>query len=104
MDLPIFNGSDPDEWIRKAENYFSFYRLTEEEKIEVAVISFEGEAFMWYQYEEKRSPLTDCQETKALILKYFQPGEEGNMFEQWMVVAVQQKRSVAEYRKEFVTK
>ena len=78
--------------------------MTEEEKIEVAVISFEGEAFMWYQYEEKRSPLTDCQETKALILKYFQPGEEGNMFEQWMVVAVQQKRSVAEYRKEFVTK
>ena len=86
MELPIFNGSDPDEWIRKAEKYFSFYRMSEEEKVEVAVLSLEEEAFMWYQFEDDRSPRTDWQEIKSMILKYFRPGEDEDLFEQWMAV------------------
>ena len=79
-----------------------FYRMSEEEKVEATVLSLEEEAFMWYQFEDDRLPLTDWQEIKALILKYFRPGEDGDLFEQWM--ADEQRRSVVEYRKEFVTK
>ena len=57
---------------------------------------------MWYQFEDDRSPLADWQEIKSMILKYFRPGEDGDLFEQWM--AVEQRRSVAEYRKKFVSK
>ena len=29
LDLPPFNGLEPDEWILKAETYFSLYQLSE---------------------------------------------------------------------------
>lgn len=32
LDLPLFDGTNPDGWILRAERYFNFYRLTEEEK------------------------------------------------------------------------
>ena len=44
MDLPMFVGANPDGWIFRAERYFSFYNLTEEEKIEFAVLSLDGDA------------------------------------------------------------
>ena len=76
--------------------------MSEEEKVEATVLSLEEEGFLWYQFEDDRSPLTDWQEIKSMILKYFRPSEDGDLFEQWM--AIEQRRSLAEYRKEFVTR
>ena len=70
--------------------------------MEAAVVSFEGEAFMWYQWEDQKAPLNNWLDLKSLILKHFRPLDEGDMYEQWMVV--KQKRSVAKYIGEFVTK
>lgn len=39
LDLTVFNYEYPDGWIMKAEKYFAFYQLNEEEKVEVAVVS-----------------------------------------------------------------
>lgn len=36
LDLPIFTGTNPDGWILRAERYFQFYRLGEEETLEAA--------------------------------------------------------------------
>lgn len=49
LDLPVFEGNNPDGWILRAERYFSFYRLNEEEKLEAAVVGLDGEALLWYQ-------------------------------------------------------
>lgn len=48
LDLPLFNGSNPDGWIIRAERFFSFYRLSEVERVEAAVVSLEGDALLWY--------------------------------------------------------
>lgn len=42
--MPVFDGGDPDGWILRAERYFRFYRLSENDKIEAAVVSMEGDA------------------------------------------------------------
>ena len=42
VEMPIFNGDDPDSWLFRAERYFHIHKLTEFEKMIVSTISFEG--------------------------------------------------------------
>ena len=42
LDFPTYYGEDPDGGLMKAEKYFSFYHLSDREKLEAAVICFEG--------------------------------------------------------------
>lgn len=51
LDLPLFTGENPDGWILRAKRYFKFHRLTEDERMEAAVVAFEGEALLWFQWE-----------------------------------------------------
>ncbi|KAL8103703.1 hypothetical protein AgCh_028050 [Apium graveolens] len=37
LDLPLFDGTNPDGWILRAERFFDFYGLTEQEKVEATV-------------------------------------------------------------------
>lgn len=46
LDLPTFDGSNPDGWVLRAERYFDFYRLDEKEKLEAAVVALDGDA-LW---------------------------------------------------------
>lgn len=44
LDMPIFDGTDPDGWVLRVDRYFNFYRLTEEERLEAVVVALEGDA------------------------------------------------------------
>lgn len=33
LDMPLFDGTNPDGWILRAERYHHFYRLSEEDKL-----------------------------------------------------------------------
>lgn len=44
VEIPLFDASDPNRWMLRGEKFFDIYRLTEEEKLEVAVVSMEGNA------------------------------------------------------------
>lgn len=48
LEMPVFNGTDPDGWLFRVELYFQMHRLIEEEKLTVAVVCFEGRANKWY--------------------------------------------------------
>ena len=43
LELPIFTGEDPVNWIFSVELYFEFDQLTEKEKINVAVVGLDGD-------------------------------------------------------------
>ena len=102
LEVPTFCGEDPNPWIRKTEKYFSFYQLNEREKLEAATMSFKGEAEMWFEWEEQNATVRNWHNLKKLILGRFQPWDEGDMCEQWL--AIEQIETVAEYRREFVTR
>lgn len=40
VEIPIFNGIDPDSWLFRADRYFKIHKLTDSEKLMVAVISY----------------------------------------------------------------
>lgn len=50
LDLPIFDGTNPDGWILSAERFFHFYRLGEEDQLEAAIVALDGDALLWYQW------------------------------------------------------
>ena len=102
LDLPVFYGEVPDGWILQAERYFTFYSLSEKEKVESAVISLEGVALQWFHWEHQRRPIKRWEKLKGLVLRRFRPDEEGTLHEQWMMVG--QTNLVEEYNLEFVEK
>lgn len=52
--MPFFDETNPDGWIFKVECYLTFNQFNNEEKLEAAVVSFEGDALLWYQWESKK--------------------------------------------------
>lgn len=57
LDLPMFDGTNPNGWILRAERYFKFHHLDEEDKVEAAVVALEGDALLWFQWESTRMPM-----------------------------------------------
>lgn len=71
VDFPRFEGIDVFNWIFKAEQYFDYYRVEEGEKIQLAIIHFDGQVVPWYQMLHKTGMLTSWQSlVKALVHDY----------------------------------
>ena len=100
LDMPIFDGSDPDGWLLRVERYFNFYKLSEEERLEAVVVALEGDALRWFQWENKRHPIRRWDDLKLFILRQFRPALGGSLYEQWL--ATTQETTVAEYRRRFI--
>ncbi|XP_074337653.1 uncharacterized protein LOC141674849 [Apium graveolens] len=100
LDLPVFDGMNPDGWILRAERYFHFYRLGEEESLEAAVVSLDGDALLWFQWEDRRRPIRNWTELKSMLLRQFRPSSIGSLQEQWL--HHQQQTDVVEYRRRFI--
>lgn len=53
VDMSVFGGTDPNSWLFCAHHYFTIHRLSEEEKMTMAVISFKFAALDWYHAIEE---------------------------------------------------
>ncbi|XP_056686977.1 uncharacterized protein [Spinacia oleracea] len=100
LDMPLFEGSDPDGWILRGEKYFDFYKLSETEKMDAAVVSMEGDALRWFTFESRRRPMRTWPELKARVLAKYRPTNAGTLHEQWL--ATTQTTTVAEYMRKFI--
>lgn len=100
LDMPIFDGNDPDGWILRVERYFEFYHLTENEMLESVAVALEGEALRWYQWEQNRHPIRLWIDLKKFVLRQFRPISGGSLYEQWL--ATTQLTTVSEYKRRFI--
>ena len=100
LDLPLFDGTNPDGWILRAERFFHFYRLGEEDQLEAAIVALEGDALLWYQWERQRHAVPSWDALKKLILRRFRSTATGTLHEQWL--AHEQTGTVAEYQRRFI--
>lgn len=48
VEMPVFNGNDPDSWLFRADRYFQIRKVIEMEKMTVSIISFDGPGLDWY--------------------------------------------------------
>lgn len=85
--MPIFEGTDPDGWILWLERNFSFYRLSEAEKLEAMVVALEGDALRWFQWENKRRPIRRWDKLREFMLRQFRPSSGGLLCEQWLATS-----------------
>lgn len=49
IELPMYQGSDTDEWTYRADRYFGLHRLSAGEQLEAAVLCLEGSALNWFR-------------------------------------------------------
>nr|GEV63691.1 retrotransposon Gag domain, retroviral aspartyl protease [Tanacetum cinerariifolium] len=50
INFPTISDEDPQGWILKAEKYFRYYNILEEEKVDVASMHLEGDALEFYSW------------------------------------------------------
>ena len=54
IEMLVFEGGNPEGWVFHSENFFSMHQHSEMEKLDVATLSFDGEALAYFQWEDKR--------------------------------------------------
>lgn len=54
----MFSGDDPNGWVAKTERCHEYLNLSEVDKLEMAVVGLKGDALHWFQWENKRKPIT----------------------------------------------
>ncbi|XP_010270441.1 PREDICTED: uncharacterized protein LOC104606771 [Nelumbo nucifera] len=99
LELPIFYGENPDGWLFRAERYFEINGLLPAECLRAAVVCLEGDALVWYYWEDGRRPFRSWAEFKELLLERFRSTQEGNLQEQ--LLSLCQSTTVKEYRRHF---
>lgn len=92
--MPTFDGKNP-RWILRAERFFNFYRLSEEEKMEAAVVAFDGRVLPGFSGRTGEGPFDAVRG-----LRQFRTTSTGSLHERGR--ALEQTGGVAEYRRAFI--
>jgi len=54
VELPTFEGIDPQGWVSRAEKFFEVQNVSAKEKLKLAFISMEGSANHWFKFWRKK--------------------------------------------------
>ena len=68
------------------EIFFSVCRLSKMEKLDVATLSFEGEALAWFQWEDGQRKKVSWDELKSRHLVRFGLTQEGSLCEKFLTL------------------
>ncbi|KAJ0442677.1 putative nucleotidyltransferase, Ribonuclease H [Helianthus annuus] len=99
IDFPAYDGGDPRGWVLKAEKYFSYYQIPDEEKVDVASMHLEGDALDLFSWLSTDQTIKVWEELVLAFQKNFGPAEFQNPDE--YLCSIKQTGSVQEYRQEF---
>ncbi|XP_023633382.1 uncharacterized protein LOC111829008 [Capsella rubella] len=99
MDLPVYEGQNPEDWIFRAEKCFRVNQTPEEEKHELALAVMKGPAVTWIRNNENRVDLTDWKDFKDKLKKRFRPTRGGTIVSQ--LLKLKQTGGIEEYRERF---
>ncbi|KOM41166.1 hypothetical protein LR48_Vigan04g136400 [Vigna angularis] len=99
VDLPIFEGSDPLNWIYRADKFFELQGVSEEEKLRLAYISMEGIAGHWFRFWREKARNRTWTGLKESLVIRFEGRNRGSVFER--LAAYKQSGTVEEYIQEF---
>ncbi|XP_054822342.1 uncharacterized protein LOC129320773 isoform X2 [Prosopis cineraria] len=103
VNFPKFDGTDALNWIFRAEQYFSYYQMTDDQKVVLASVNMEGDIIPWFQMmnhmrqastwaalvwavEQQFGP-TQFENSRAQLFKLSQTGSVQEYHTRFMVLA-----------------
>lgn len=99
MELPLFDGHNPREWIRKCDKFCLVHQIEDGQKTDLAEMYWEGKVDTWYQSLKLTRGRISWKELSTLLIKRFE--DKGVMDEIEVGVCFQQHGSVREYQEHF---
>ncbi|KAF7807916.1 Transposon Ty3-I Gag-Pol polyprotein [Senna tora] len=100
LDFPRFDGSDPLYWIFRAENFFAYYKLTDEERLTIAAVNMEGMVVPWFQLMQKNHQVDSWQALSKAVELEFGPSQFDSPRAKLFKLC--QTTTAAEYYREFM--
>lgn len=55
LEVPRFNGSNPEAWIFAIEEYFNLYRTSEEQRLQIISFNMDGETAEWFRWMKRNN-------------------------------------------------
>ncbi|XP_058742349.1 uncharacterized protein LOC131614818 [Vicia villosa] len=99
LELSLFDGSNPLEWLFQADQFFGFYNMPPENRLSMMSFYMKGDALGWFKWMHHNRLLTDWASfTRALELR-FGPSTFAN--HQAELFKLKQTNSVVEYQAAF---
>ncbi|GMJ02876.1 hypothetical protein HRI_003956800 [Hibiscus trionum] len=71
VELPLFTGQDPEEWIASAQDFFEFYGTEDHHRVTMASFRMDGIAKRWYRWMQRRRQLAGWDHLVDAIRKRF---------------------------------
>ncbi|WVZ02840.1 hypothetical protein V8G54_023646 [Vigna mungo] len=99
VEILVFEGVDPLNWINQAECFFELQGVTEEEKVRIAYVSMEGSAGYWYRFWREKAINRTWEGLKCAMIGRFGERNKGLIFERLMTN--RQIGTVEEYIRDF---
>lgn len=97
--LPLFDGSNPLDWIFQADNYFTFYQVPPTQRVSLTSFCFTRDALSWYKHLAQNDLLGSWTQFKReLELRFGPPSYENH---EAALFKLQQTSTVSIYQTEF---
>lgn len=99
IQLKPFDGTEPLEWLFQAEQFFSFYNITNENRLSLASFYMKGDALSWYKWMYQNHQLFDWPTFSKAVELRFGPSTYEN--HQAQLFKLRQYSTVADYQTQF---
>ncbi|GKD49207.1 ty3-gypsy retrotransposon protein [Tanacetum coccineum] len=100
LDFPRFGGSDPLNWLFRAEQFFTYYDTPDAQQLTIASVHFEGSVVPWFQMLQKTHQVPDWNSLAKAIEEHFGPSQFDSPRAQ-LFKLTQTTSSAAEYYNQF---
>ncbi|GMJ03418.1 hypothetical protein HRI_004011000 [Hibiscus trionum] len=98
VELPIFTGEDPEEWLASAHDFFEFYGTEDHHRVTMASFRMTGTARKWFRWMQRQQQLAgwthlvDAIRKRFLIMEIESPAGQLSKLLQTSTVAEYQTR------------
>ncbi|KAA0054184.1 retrotransposon protein [Cucumis melo var. makuwa] len=100
LEIPVFNGENPETWIYRAEHYFDINELADEDKVKVAVVGFGSDEVNWFCWSNNRKKVKSWEDLKRRMFEHFKTPGEGSLGAR--LIRIKQDGGYGDYLKKFL--
>lgn len=100
LDFPRFDGTNPLDWIFKAEQFFEYYSTPDDQRMKIASVHMDGAVVPWFQVMRKKNEIPTWEAlAKAMELEF---GPSRFEAPRAKLFKLYQATSVTDYHRQFI--